>query len=127
MGFRKMFVGRSGRCVFAVRRGEWRSGAESCAGAGGELTCPRGVRIFRIGPGSVMNAMSRMSPPHPRHAKGKSSPTRAISFALGNPGCVVRAWLFMSVAAAFRGISTDRMPTGRGIAPLADIPFWRVR
>jgi hypothetical protein len=28
-----------------------------------------------------MNAMSRMSPPHPGHAKGNSSPTRAMSFA----------------------------------------------
>ena len=37
--------------------------------------------IVRIGPGSVMKAMSRMSPPHAGHASGNSSPTRAISFA----------------------------------------------
>ena len=35
---RKMFVGESSGCVFAVGRGEWRSGAESGAGAGGELS-----------------------------------------------------------------------------------------
>jgi len=45
------------------------------------ITGLRCVRIFRIGLGSVMNAMSRMSPPHPGHAKGNSSPTRAMSFA----------------------------------------------
>ena len=33
------------------------------------------------GPSSVMNAMNRMSPPHPGHSSGNSSPTRAISFA----------------------------------------------
>ena len=48
---------------------------------GGSSGSPKCVRIFRIGPGSVMNAMSRMSPPHPGHAKGNSSPTRAMSFA----------------------------------------------
>ncbi len=34
-----------------------------------------------IGPGSVMNEISRMSPPHAGHRSGNSSPTRAISFA----------------------------------------------
>jgi hypothetical protein len=34
-----------------------------------------------IGPGSVMNAISQMSPPHAGHSSGNSSPTRAISFA----------------------------------------------
>jgi hypothetical protein len=34
-----------------------------------------------MGPGSVMNAISRMSPPHAGHASGNSSPTRARSFA----------------------------------------------
>ncbi len=34
-----------------------------------------------MGVGSWMNAMSRMSPPHPGHSSGNSSPTRAISFA----------------------------------------------
>ena len=42
---------------------------------------PRCARIYRIGPGSVMNAMSRMSPPHPGHSSGNSSPTRAMSLA----------------------------------------------
>ena len=56
-----------GRFFFAIR-----------AGSSGS---PRCVRTFRIDPGSVMNAMSRMSPPHPGHAKGNSSPTRAMSFA----------------------------------------------
>jgi hypothetical protein len=51
---------------------------ETGGGSGGS---PRCARTFRIGPGSVMNAMSRMSPPHPGHATGNSSPTRAISFA----------------------------------------------
>jgi len=36
---------------------------------------------FRIGPGSVMNAISRMSPPNTGHASGNSSPIRAISLA----------------------------------------------
>jgi hypothetical protein len=48
---------------------------------GGSSGSPRCVRIFRIGPGSVMNAISRMSPPLVGHASGNSSPTRAISFA----------------------------------------------
>jgi hypothetical protein len=34
-----------------------------------------------MGPGSVMNVMSRMSPPHPGHCSGNSSLTRAISLA----------------------------------------------
>ena len=39
------------------------------------------VRIFRIGPGSVMKAMSRMTPPQLGHWSGNSAPTRAMSFA----------------------------------------------
>jgi hypothetical protein len=42
---------------------------------------PRCVEIFRIGPGSVMNAISRMSPPHAADWSGNSSPTRAMSLA----------------------------------------------
>ena len=38
-----------------------------------------GVSGFPDRPGSVMNAISRMSPPHVGHARGNSSPTRAIS------------------------------------------------
>jgi hypothetical protein len=48
---------------------------------GGSSGSPKCVRIFRIGPGSVMKAMSRMSPPHAGHWSGNSSPTRAISVA----------------------------------------------
>ena len=47
-------------------------------GSSGSLKC---VRIFRIVPGSVMNAISRMSPPHAGHSSGNSSPTRAMSLA----------------------------------------------
>ena len=34
-----------------------------------------------MGPGSVMNAISRMSPPQVGHASGTSSRTRAMSLA----------------------------------------------
>jgi hypothetical protein len=34
-----------------------------------------------MGPGSVMNAISRISPPHAWQSSGNSSATRAISFA----------------------------------------------
>jgi hypothetical protein len=71
----------------------------------GSSGSPKCVRIFRIGPGwrtgsppqpevansakardgfalvKSLNAISRMSPPHPGHCSGNSSPTRAISFA----------------------------------------------
>jgi hypothetical protein len=42
--------------------------------------------IFRTGPGSVLNAISRMSPPHPGHSSGNSSPARVISFARASRG-----------------------------------------
>ena len=48
---------------------------------GGSSGSPRCVRIFRIGPGSVMNGISRTSPPHTGHSRGNSSPTRAMSLA----------------------------------------------
>jgi hypothetical protein len=48
---------------------------------GGSSGSPRCVRIFRIGPGSVMNAMSRMSPPHPRARKRKLLAHRGMSLA----------------------------------------------
>jgi len=52
------------------------------SGCGAGLSgSPRCVRIFRIGPGSVMNAISRMSPPQFVHSSGNSSPTWASSFA----------------------------------------------
>jgi hypothetical protein len=34
-----------------------------------------------MGPGSVLKAISRMSPPQVGHSSGNSSPNRAISFA----------------------------------------------
>ena len=40
MGLGKMFVGGSGGGVFAVGRWQWWAGAESGAGAGGELSVP---------------------------------------------------------------------------------------
>ena len=42
---------------------------------------------------SSLKAISWMSPPHSGHAKGNSSPTRAMSFAQACPGGVVRAGL----------------------------------
>jgi hypothetical protein len=48
---------------------------------GGSSGSARCVRIFRIGPGSVMNAINRMSPPQCGHSSGNSSPTRAMSLA----------------------------------------------
>ena len=48
---------------------------------GGSSGSPRCVRIFRIGLGSVMKAISRMSPPQFGPSSGNSSPTRARSFA----------------------------------------------
>jgi hypothetical protein len=54
---------------------------------GGSSGSPRWVRIFRIGPGSVMKAISRMSPPHAGHSSGNSSPIRAMSLAFGVGRC----------------------------------------
>jgi len=48
---------------------------------GGSSGSPKWVRIFLIGPGSVMKAISRMSPLHAGYSSGNSSPTRAMSFA----------------------------------------------
>ena len=56
-------------------------GPRAGASGGGSSGSPKCVRIFRIGPGSVMKEISRMSPPHIGHSSGNSSPTRAISFA----------------------------------------------
>ena len=49
---------------------------------GGSSGSPRCGRIFRIGPGSVMNAMSRMSPPHPRALERKLLPRPGHEFGL---------------------------------------------
>ena len=65
----------------------WTSAPQSVGGpragamGGGSSRSPRCMRIFRIGPGSVMNAISRMSPPQVGHASGNSSPTRGMSLA----------------------------------------------
>ena len=56
-------------------------GPRAGASGGGSSGSPRCVRIFRIGPGSVMNAMTRMSPPQFGHWSGNSSPIRAMSLA----------------------------------------------
>ena len=58
---------------------------------GGSSGSPRCVRIFRIGPGSVMNAMSRMSPPHPRARKRKLLAHPSHEFGPSDPGGVVRS------------------------------------
>jgi len=60
---------------------------------------------------AARRAQERKLLPRPRHQLGPR-----------NPGGVVRAGLFMSVAAAFRGMSAVRVPACRGISPLADIP-----
>jgi hypothetical protein len=59
---------------------------------------------------AAVRALKRKRLPHPRHQLGPR-----------NPGGVVRAGLFMSVAAAFRGMSAVRVPAGRGIPLLADV------
>ncbi len=75
-----MPVGGSGGGVFAVGS-RWSESAENGAGAQSELTGLGSTRNSRIGPGSVMKAISRMSPPHAGHLSGNSSPTQAISLA----------------------------------------------
>jgi len=75
-----------------------------------------------IGPGSVMKAISRMSPPHAGQTSGNSSPTRARSFAQAFARGVVRAGLLVRVAAAPRGVTVAPMPTSSDLAPLADVP-----
>ena len=52
--------------------------ADTCGGSSGS---PRCVRIFRIGSGSVMKLISRISPPQLGHASGNASPTRDSSLA----------------------------------------------
>ena len=42
-------------------------------------------------------------------------------FRPGNPRGVVRAGLVMRVAAASRGVTVTRMPTGHSLTPLADV------
>ena len=56
-------------------------------------------------------ALERKLLPHPGHQLRPR-----------NPGGVVRAGFCVSVAAAIRNAGIARMPAGRGLAPLADIP-----
>lgn len=69
---------------------------------------PKCVRIFRIAPGSVMKAISRISPPHPGHCSGNSSPTQAMSLAQAiREGACERGFARVSQqpsAAAARGL-----------------------
>jgi hypothetical protein len=53
---------------------------------------------------------------HPRHQRGPRNPRR-----------VVRAGLLrrvIRVAAASRAVPVTRMPAGRGLSPLADVPLF---
>jgi hypothetical protein len=68
-----------------------------------------------------------MSPPHPGHSSGNSSPTRAMSFAQAFARGIVRPGLLMCVAAAFRGLSAGRMPASHGTALLADVSYCQRR
>jgi len=114
---------------------------------GGSSGSPKWVRIFRIGPGSRTGspqqpevaksakardgfalgkqserdqpdvaaacwALERKLLPHPGHQLGP-----------GNPGGVVRAWLLIRirVTAAPRRATVVPIPTGRGLALLADV------
>ena len=61
---------------------------------------------------ATVGALERKLFPHPRH-----------QFRPCNPRGVVRAGLVMRVAAAPRGVTAGRLPTGRSLAPFADIAF----
>jgi hypothetical protein len=74
------------------------------------------------------NAITRMSPPQFGHARGNSSPTRAMSFAQAFARGVMRAGLLMfvtGVAAAFRTVPVTRMPASLDLLSLADVAFSR--
>lgn len=64
------------------------------------------MRILRIGAGSVMKAVSRMSPPQPGHTSGNGSTILA-----------------MSCAHAMRAVSWER--GGASGAPLYDKHIWK--
>jgi hypothetical protein len=74
------FVGRRGRDVAVVVHlhefAQSVGGPRASDTGGGSSGSPRCVRILRMGLGSVMKAISRMSPPHAGHSSGNSSPTR---------------------------------------------------
>jgi len=62
--------------------------------------------------------------PAVRALKQKLLPDPRHEFRPSNPRRVVRAWLerrVIRVAAAFRGVTADPVPAGRGLAPLADV------
>ena len=54
-------------------------------------------------PGSVMNAISRISPPHPGHCLGHSSPTRAAIFKRCGHRPTRRAWQIRSRGSRIAG------------------------
>jgi hypothetical protein len=113
---------------------------------GGSSGSPRCVKIFRIGPGSrtgslqqpqvAKSAKARDGFALEKQFEGDEPDVAATRWALerkllaypghefrpGDPGGVVRAGFCMSVAAAFRGLPAGRMPAGRCIALLADVP-----
>jgi hypothetical protein len=62
------------------------------------------MRIFRIDPGSVMNAISRISPPHPGHCLGNSSPTRAVIFKRCTHRPTRRGWQVRSRGSRIAGL-----------------------
>jgi hypothetical protein len=73
------------------------------------------------------NAMSRMSPPHPRALQRKLLAHPGHELGPSDPGSVVRARFVARVAAATGGISArrmsvDRMLIGRSIPQLATVP-----
>ena len=59
---------------------------------------------------AAVRALERKLLPHPGH-----------EFRPSNPGGVVRAGCLMRVRAASRGVTVAPMPTGSGVAPLADV------
>lgn len=75
-------------------------GPRAGASGGGSRGSPGYVRLFRIGAGSVMKAMSRMSPPQAGHASGKSS-----------------AIFSMSLAQAIREVSWERLAASGAPSP----------
>ena len=104
---------RPGRAL-AAGPGLWRLAEKPRSGRGGDELSPVGRpttggrderRLERFAevcqdlsdrPRFGCHAMSRMSPPHPGHAKGNSSPTRAMSLAFGAARCRGRVVCRMS-------------------------------
>ena len=61
------------------------------------------MRIFRISPGSVMNAISHISPPHPGHCLGNSPLTRAVIFKRCGHRPTRRGWQIRSRGSRIAG------------------------